>query len=73
MPQNTLQFESFASKNKAEADAGDTSCNPSYSGGRDKEDGGSKPAQANSPEDPILKISNTKKGWQSGSSGRMPV
>jgi hypothetical protein len=30
-------------------------CNPSYSGGRDQEDLGSKPAQANSPWDPISK------------------
>jgi hypothetical protein len=28
-------------------------CNPSYSGGRDQEDGGSKPGQANSICDPI--------------------
>jgi hypothetical protein len=45
--------------------------NPGYSGGRDQEDRGSKPAQANSSLDPILKISNTKKGWQSGSSDRV--
>jgi hypothetical protein len=31
------------------------SCNPSYSGGRDQEDGSSKPAQTNSLQDPILK------------------
>jgi hypothetical protein len=30
-------------------------CNPSYSGGRDQEDCGSKPEQANSLRDPILK------------------
>jgi hypothetical protein len=30
-------------------------CNPSYSGGRDQEDYGSKPAQANSSQDPISK------------------
>jgi hypothetical protein len=30
-------------------------CNPSYSGGRDQEDRDSKPAQANSPRDPISK------------------
>jgi hypothetical protein len=30
-------------------------CNPSYSGGRDQEDRGLKPAQANSLRDPILK------------------
>jgi hypothetical protein len=29
--------------------------NPSYSGGRDQEDHGSKPAQANSLRDPMLK------------------
>jgi hypothetical protein len=37
-------------------------CNLSYSGGRDQEDHGSKPAQANSSRDPILKIPNPKKG-----------
>jgi hypothetical protein len=31
------------------------SCNPSYSGGRDQEDRGSKPVQANSSQDPISK------------------
>jgi hypothetical protein len=36
-------------------------CYPSYSGGRDQENRGSKPAQANSLQDPILKIPNTKK------------
>jgi hypothetical protein len=36
-------------------------CNPSYSGGRDQEDRGSKPAQANSSWDPISKIPNTKR------------
>jgi hypothetical protein len=36
-------------------------CNPSYSEARDQEDGGSKPAQANSSPDPILKIPNTKR------------
>jgi hypothetical protein len=30
-------------------------CNPSYSGGRDQEDGGLKPAWANSSRDPISK------------------
>jgi hypothetical protein len=37
-------------------------CNPSYSRGRDQEDGGSKPTWANSLRDPILKIYFTKKG-----------
>jgi hypothetical protein len=31
------------------------SCNTNYSGGRDQEDQGSKPAQANSSRDPIWK------------------
>jgi hypothetical protein len=42
-------------------------CNPSYSGGRDQEDQGSKPAWANSLGDPILKKTITKKGWWSAS------
>jgi hypothetical protein len=37
-------------------------CNPSYSGGRDQEDHGSKPVQANSLCDPILKKNHHKKG-----------
>jgi hypothetical protein len=36
-------------------------CNPSYTGGSNQEDRGSKPAQANSSKDPILKIPNTKR------------
>jgi hypothetical protein len=36
-------------------------CNSSYSGGRDKEDCSSKPAQAKSLWDPILKKPITKK------------
>jgi hypothetical protein len=36
-------------------------CKPSYLGGRDQEDKGSKPARANSSRDPISKISNTHK------------
>jgi hypothetical protein len=35
-------------------------CNPRYSGGRDKEDQGLKPAWANSSQDPISKIPITK-------------
>jgi hypothetical protein len=42
-------------------------CNLSNSGGRYQEDHGSKPAQANSPRDPILKKLITKKDWWSGS------
>jgi hypothetical protein len=36
-------------------------CNPSYSGGRDLEDRGSRPAWANSLGDPISKVPITKK------------
>jgi hypothetical protein len=42
-------------------------CNPNYSRGRDQEDPGSKPAQANSSRDPISEKSFTQKGWWSGS------
>jgi hypothetical protein len=43
-------------------------CNPSYSGGSDLEGLGSKPAQANSSWDPILKKTHHKKqGWWSDS------
>jgi hypothetical protein len=41
--------------------------NPSYSGDRDHEDGGSKPAWANNSRDFISKKLITKKGWWSGS------
>jgi hypothetical protein len=38
-------------------------CNPNYSGGRDQEDQGLKPAWANSSRDPISgKKNTTKKG-----------
>jgi hypothetical protein len=37
-------------------------CNPSYSGGRDENYLGSKPAQENSSRNPIMKITNTKTG-----------
>jgi hypothetical protein len=36
-------------------------CNPSYSGGRNQEDRGSKPAWANSSQDPISRIPITKR------------
>jgi hypothetical protein len=42
-------------------------CNPSYSVGSDQEDCGSKPAWANSSQDPISKNPAQKKGWWSGS------
>jgi hypothetical protein len=35
-------------------------CNPSYSGGRDQEDLGSKPARVNSLRDPISKKPSQK-------------
>jgi hypothetical protein len=37
-------------------------CNPSYSGGRDQEDHGLKPAQANSPQEPISNSSQKRAG-----------
>jgi hypothetical protein len=40
-------------------------CNPSYTGGRDQEDLGSKPAWANSLRDPIWKTPNQKQVWWS--------
>jgi hypothetical protein len=42
-------------------------CHPSYSGGRDQEDRGSKTTHGNSLRDPILKTPITRKGWWSGS------
>jgi hypothetical protein len=36
-------------------------CNPSSSGGRDREDQGSKPAQTNSSQHPILKTLHNKR------------
>jgi hypothetical protein len=41
--------------------------NPNYSGGRDQEDRSSKPAWANSLQDPVSKKPFTEKGWWSGS------
>jgi hypothetical protein len=38
-----------------------------YLGGRDQEDGSSKPAQASSSRGLISKIPKSKKGWWSGS------
>jgi uncharacterized protein YaiL (DUF2058 family) len=35
-------------------------CNPSYSGGRNQEDYGLKPAQRNNSQNPISKIAKTK-------------
>jgi hypothetical protein len=68
---NLLPFKSleklFSCKNEQHCPG---TCNPSCSEGRDQEDLSSKPAPANSLQDPISKIFNTKKDWWSGSSGR---
>jgi hypothetical protein len=40
--------------------------NPSYTGGRDQEDRGSKPVPKIVPWDPILKTPIPKKGWWGG-------
>jgi hypothetical protein len=42
-------------------------CNPNYSGGKDQEDRGSKPEQANSSQEPLWKKPIIKKGLWSGS------
>jgi hypothetical protein len=47
--------------------------NPSYLRGGDQEDHGLEPIQGNSLRNPIVKISNTKEGGWSDSSGRAPV
>jgi hypothetical protein len=47
-------------------------CNPCYSVGRDQENCGWKPAQANSLGEPISKKPNTKKGWWSGRTKTTP-
>jgi hypothetical protein len=39
-----------------------STCHPSYSGGRDQVDHGSRPAGASSSRDPISKIYRTKEG-----------
>jgi hypothetical protein len=48
-------------------------CNPTYSGGRDQEVGGSMTTQANTSQRPYFKITNTKKSRQSELSGRTPA
>jgi hypothetical protein len=45
---------------------------PSCLRGKAQEDPGSNPAWANTLKNPISKILYTKKGWQSGSNGRVP-
>jgi hypothetical protein len=54
-----LEDSSSKPMNKKEPGAVAPFCNPSYSGGRDQEDRGSKPAWENSSREPI--ISKTKK------------
>jgi hypothetical protein len=49
------------------------SYNPNFLRGSDQEDCSSKSAPANSSQDRISKKSNTKQGWQSGLSGRVPA
>jgi hypothetical protein len=46
--------------------------NPSYLAGRDQEDWGLKPSQANTLQDPISKNIQQKKGWWSGVVGCLP-
>jgi hypothetical protein len=45
-------------------------CNPNYSGGRDQEDPGSKPAQANKLQDPISNKTKQNKTKQKNPSQR---
>jgi hypothetical protein len=47
-------------------------CNPSYSGGRDQEDQSSKPARANSLQDPISKKPIMRKGAAGVAQGAGP-
>jgi hypothetical protein len=52
-------------------------CNPSYSGGRDQEDGGLKPALANSSQDPVSKYLSQKRAdgvaWRCRTRVQIPV
>jgi hypothetical protein len=56
-----LAFAWLDLKTKVSWDLVAHNCDPSYSGGRAQKDHSSKPAQANSSRDPILKIPNTKR------------
>jgi hypothetical protein len=62
LTQFDLQMQKVCNKTTLEPGASAHTCNPSYSGGRDQEDCSSKPAQANSFRDPILKKTLHKKG-----------
>jgi hypothetical protein len=67
-PQTKILLIFASQEARIKAGAGGSSCNPTYSGGKDQEDHGSKPALANSSRDTILKKPITEKGWWSGSS-----
>jgi hypothetical protein len=47
--------------------------NTNYSGGRHQVNNVSKPAQANSSQEPISKIPKAKKGWRHDSNSRVPA
>jgi hypothetical protein len=55
-----VNYDNKSIKNMGQALVAHT-CNPTYSGGRDQEDHGSKPAWANSLRDPILKKPHYKR------------
>jgi hypothetical protein len=55
----TLSLKMTSTNSQENTLAGHT-CNPSYSGGRDQEDHGLKPAWANNLRDSIWKIPNKK-------------
>jgi hypothetical protein len=62
---NIISFQSndyYQKDKKLWPGTGGSICNPSYSGSRDQEDHGSKPAQANSLTNPISKKPITEKG-----------
>jgi hypothetical protein len=67
--QNREQFKSYELGQVLVAHT----CNPSYSGGRDQEECGSKTAWANSLPDPISNKFIIKEGWCSGSRCRACV
>jgi hypothetical protein len=63
--------EKHSQKWQEEPGTGGHACYPSYSGGRDKEDHGWRPAQTNSSQDPSLENTQHKKGlveWSRGKS-----
>jgi hypothetical protein len=48
-------------------------CNPTYLGGRDQENQGSRPEEANSSQDPHLQNNQSKMNRRCGSSGKAPA